>query len=119
MEFINSIGSEPNGEKKILEPTTYYRQFCSSIALITLFTLFQPNLAQPQMLVVGDVQEMFMPLLDGFLADVDQSEALIDMLMEQIPTMFGETRETETVLAPAIQAGLEALKVSDTLALFH
>jgi hypothetical protein len=25
--------------------------------------------------------------------------------------MFADTRETETVLAPAIQAGLEALKV--------
>ena len=32
-------------------------------------------------------------------------------LLEQIPTMFGETRETETVLGPVIQAGKEALKV--------
>lgn len=63
------------------------------------------------MLVVGDTQEMFMPLLDGFLADVEESESLIDTLMAQIPSMFGETRETETILAPAIQAGLEALKV--------
>lgn len=31
--------------------------------------------------------------------------------MEQIPTMFSESRETETLLGPAIQAGLEALKV--------
>ena len=33
-------------------------------------------------------------------------------LMEQIPLMFGETRETETVLGPVIQAGKEAFKVS-------
>ena len=33
-------------------------------------------------------------------------------LLEQIPTMFGETRETETVLGPVIQAGMEALKVA-------
>lgn len=32
-------------------------------------------------------------------------------LLEQIPTMFGETRETETVLGPVIQAGKETLKV--------
>lgn len=63
------------------------------------------------MMVVGDVQDMFMPLLDGFLCDPVESEAVIDSLMEQIPAMFGDTRETETVLAPAIQAGLEALKV--------
>jgi len=62
-------------------------------------------------MVVGDVQDMFMPLLEGFLCDPMESEAVIDSLMEQIPTMFADTRETETVLAPAIQAGLEALKV--------
>lgn len=71
------------------------------------------NLAQPQMMVVGDVHEMFMPLLDGFLCDPEESSAVIDSLMEQIPAMFGETRETETILLPAIQAGLEALKASE------
>lgn len=74
------------------------------------------------MLVVGDVQEMFMPLLDGFLCDIEESEAVIDSLMEQIPIMFGDTRETETILYPAIQAGLEALKASECagkLFVFH
>lgn len=69
------------------------------------------SLAQPQMMVVGDLQEMFMPLLDGFLCDVEESAAVIDSLMEQIPAMFADTRDTEVVLLPAIQAGLEALKV--------
>lgn len=68
-------------------------------------------LTQPQMMVVGDVQDVFMPLLDGFLCDAEESEAVIDSLMTQIPAMFADTRETETILAPAIQAGLEALKV--------
>lgn len=63
------------------------------------------------MMVVGDVQDMFMPLLDGFLGTPSESEAVIDSLMEQIPKMFGGTRETETVLLPAILAGLEALRV--------
>jgi len=83
---------------------------------------WQSCLAQPQMMVVGDVQEMFMPLLDGFLCDPEESASVIDALMEQIPAMFGETRETETVLAPAIQAGMEALKAADCagkLLVFH
>ncbi|XP_044020239.1 protein transport protein Sec24C-like [Aphidius gifuensis] len=71
------------------------------------------NLTQPQMLVVGDVHEIFMPLLDGFLCDANESEAVIDSLMTQIPLMFCDSRETETILAPAIQAGIEALKASD------
>lgn len=80
------------------------------------------NLAQPQMMVVGDIHEMFMPLLDGFFVDPEQSSTVIDALMEQIPIMFGETRETETILLPAIQAGLEAIKASECsgkLLVFH
>lgn len=86
------------------------------------FYNIKSTLAQPQQLVVGDIHEMFMPLLDGFLADPDESEAVIDQLMEQIPKMYGETRETETILMPAIQAGLEALKASECagkLLVFH
>ncbi|KAL7306841.1 hypothetical protein TKK_0001002 [Trichogramma kaykai] len=80
------------------------------------------NLAQPQMLFVGDIEDIFMPLLEGFLCDIEESESTIDALMAQIPIMFGETRETETVLGPAIQAGLEALKASECagkLLVFH
>ncbi|XP_041449743.1 protein transport protein Sec24C isoform X2 [Drosophila obscura] len=77
------------------------------------FYNIKSNLAQPQMMVVGDVQEMFMPLLDGFLCDPEESAAVIDALMEEIPRMFADTKETETILYPAIQAGLEALKASN------
>jgi protein transport protein SEC24 len=86
------------------------------------FYNIKSTLAQPQMMVVGDVHEMFMPLLDGFLVDPEESEAVIDLLMEQIPKMYGDTRETETILLPAIQAGLEALKASECagkLLIFH
>ncbi|XP_057335503.1 protein transport protein Sec24C [Microplitis mediator] len=79
-------------------------------------------LTQPQMMVVGDVQDVFMPLLDGFLVDPEESAAVIDSLMQQIPAMFAETRETETILAPAIQAGLEACKAyncAGKLLVFH
>ncbi|XP_044766723.1 protein transport protein Sec24C isoform X2 [Coccinella septempunctata] len=71
------------------------------------------TLAAPQMLVVGDTHEIFMPLLDGFLSRPEESEVIIDALMEQIPNMFGGTRQTETILLPAILAGVEALKASE------
>ncbi|KAF8781361.1 protein transport protein Sec24C-like isoform X1 [Argiope bruennichi] len=80
------------------------------------------NLAQPQMLVVSDVNDMFMPLLDGFLVNPTESAHVIDSLMEQIPIMFADTKDTETVLGPAIQAGLEALRAAECagkLFVFH
>lgn len=36
------------------------------------------SLAQPQMLVVSDVSDMFVPLLDGFLVNVNESRLVID-----------------------------------------
>ncbi|XP_015236900.1 PREDICTED: protein transport protein Sec24C isoform X1 [Cyprinodon variegatus] len=82
----------------------------------------KPTLAQPQMLVVSDVSDMFVPLLDGFLVNVNESRQVIESLLDQIPEMFADTRETETVFGPVIQAGLEALKAADCagkLFVFH
>uniref|UniRef100_A0AAR2KMK5 SEC24 homolog C, COPII coat complex component n=1 Tax=Pygocentrus nattereri TaxID=42514 RepID=A0AAR2KMK5_PYGNA len=80
------------------------------------------SLAQPQMMVVSDVADMFVPLLDGFLVNVSESRVVIESLLDQIPDMFADTRETETVFGPVIQAGLEALKAADCagkLFVFH
>jgi protein transport protein SEC24 len=64
------------------------------------------------MVVVPDVADMFMPILDGFMVPRGEAVASIEALMIQIPQIFGDTKETEAVLGPAIQAGMEALKVS-------
>uniref|UniRef100_A0A7M4E8Y1 SEC24 homolog C, COPII coat complex component n=1 Tax=Crocodylus porosus TaxID=8502 RepID=A0A7M4E8Y1_CROPO len=80
------------------------------------------SLAQPQMMVVSDVADMFVPLLDGFLVNVNESRAVITSLLDQIPEMFADTRETEMVFAPVIQAGLDALKAAECagkLFIFH
>uniref|UniRef100_A0A8B9CMC0 SEC24 homolog C, COPII coat complex component n=1 Tax=Anser brachyrhynchus TaxID=132585 RepID=A0A8B9CMC0_9AVES len=80
------------------------------------------SLAQPQMMVVSDVADMFVPLLDGFLVNVNESRTVIISLLDQIPEMFADTRETETVFGPVIQAGLEALKAAECagkLFIFH
>merc|ERR1719385_432757 len=80
------------------------------------------KLAQPQQMTVGDVGDMFVPLSEGFFVSPEDSEAVIDSLMETIPSMFGETRETETILGPVIQAGKEAFKAANMtgkLIVFH
>ncbi|XP_059891855.1 protein transport protein Sec24D isoform X7 [Gadus macrocephalus] len=79
-------------------------------------------LAQPQMMVVSDTAEMFVPLLDGFLVSYAESRAVIHNLLDQIPDMFADTNESETVFAPVIQAGVEALKAAECsgkLFIFH
>jgi len=56
------------------------------------------------------------------MVDVSESEAVIDSLMEQLPGLFSETRETETILGPVVQAGKEAFKAAGCcgkLVIFH
>ncbi|OPJ75774.1 protein transport protein Sec24D [Patagioenas fasciata monilis] len=80
------------------------------------------SLAQPQMMVVSDVGEVFVPLLDGFLVNFQESRSVIINLLDQIPEMFADTNESETIFAPVIQAGMEALKAAECagkLYIFH
>ena len=40
--------------------------------------VLQSSLAQPQMMVVSDLEDVFVPLVDGFLVTLSESEAVID-----------------------------------------
>ncbi|CAF0886553.1 unnamed protein product [Rotaria sordida] len=68
------------------------------------------TLGQPQMMVVSDLEDIFVPLLDGFLCSPQTSRGIINSLLDQIPQTFANTQETETILEPVIQSGIQALK---------
>lgn len=74
--------------------------------------MFQNALDQPQMMVVNDLQDMFVPMVDGFLVTMDEADACLDSLLAEIPKMFADNRCTEVVLGPVVQAGIDALKVN-------
>ena len=66
----------------------------------------------PEMCVMCDREEMFVPLSGGILCDAKEAAENIDKLMETIPESFMATRETSGALGCAIRAGMEALKAS-------
>ncbi|CAF4144573.1 unnamed protein product [Rotaria socialis] len=68
------------------------------------------TLGQPQMMIVSDLEDIFVPLLDGFLGSPLESRSVINSLLDQIPQSFANTQETETILAPVIQSGIQAFK---------
>ncbi|EJD51294.1 sec24-related protein [Auricularia subglabra TFB-10046 SS5] len=85
------------------------------VAIVTFdreisFYNVSPQLAQPHMLVLPDVDEVFTPLRDDLFADPGQSRELIDGLLESIPTrLFAQTTTRASALLPAVRAGLAAL----------
>jgi len=80
------------------------------------------SLDQPKQMVVGDVNDIFVPLQDGFLVDVNESKHVITTLLEQIPELFRDCRETELLYLPVVQAAVQALTGSNRagkLMMFH
>ncbi|KXS17082.1 hypothetical protein M427DRAFT_97202 [Gonapodya prolifera JEL478] len=68
------------------------------------FYNMKPELEGPQMLVVSDVHDVFVPINEGFLGDVDEARTNLETLLDTLPTMFETTRTTESVLGAAVQA---------------
>ncbi|KAI9097181.1 Sec23/Sec24 trunk domain-containing protein [Phlyctochytrium arcticum] len=73
------------------------------------FYNLKPTLEQPQMLVVPDVGDMFVPLNEGFLVDPKESRAVIENLLDTLPTIFEGNRTSEPALGAAVQAAQAAL----------
>ncbi|EPB87319.1 hypothetical protein HMPREF1544_05844 [Mucor circinelloides 1006PhL] len=69
-----------------------------------------PGLSSAQMLVVSDINDVFVPLQAGFLADPLESRNVIMELLDSLPHMFKDTTRAESVYTAAVRGGLQALK---------
>ena len=86
------------------------------------FYNLKSSLAAPQMMIVSDIEEVFVPILDGFLVKLSESRAVIETLLDTLPTMFQDNKETDLILGPVVEAGIEALKsakIAGKLFIFH
>jgi protein transport protein SEC24 len=86
------------------------------------FYNLKSSLAAPQMMIVSDIEEIFVPILDGFLVKLSESKAVIDTLLDTLTTMFQDNKETDLILGPVVEAGVEALKsakIAGKLFIFH
>ncbi|KAI8801010.1 Sec23/Sec24 trunk domain-containing protein [Cladochytrium replicatum] len=74
------------------------------------FYNLKASLEQPQMLVIGDTNDVFVPIHEGFLVDPIESKPAIDSLLDMLPKMFENTTSNQPVLGAAVQAAYLALK---------
>ena len=68
------------------------------------------NLSQPQMLVVSDLEDLFLPLPDDILVPLAESEAAILNLLDSLPSIFGETKVNESCLGSAVRGAFMATR---------
>jgi protein transport protein SEC24 len=74
------------------------------------FYNLSPNLNQPQMIVVSDLSDIFLPLPEEIVANLQDSEQALLALLDSLPGCFRETKITESCLHSAIDAASLAMK---------
>ena len=70
-----------------------------------------PDLAQPQMLVVSSLKELFVPLPDSLLVNLTESRTVIDTFLDSLPEMFTKNPAPGlSCLGPALKAAFTVMK---------
>ncbi|XP_035140809.3 protein transport protein Sec24A isoform X2 [Callithrix jacchus] len=73
------------------------------------FYSLQEGLSQPQMLIVSDIEDVFIPMPDNLLVNLNESKELVQDLLKTLPQMFTKTLETQSALGPALQAAFKLM----------
>ncbi|XP_067085209.1 protein transport protein Sec24A [Osmerus mordax] len=73
------------------------------------FYNLQEGLSQPQMLIVSDIDDIFLPTPDSLLVNFNECKELVQALLKSLPQMFSKTMETQSALGPALQSAFKLL----------
>ncbi|XP_076024969.1 protein transport protein Sec24A [Genypterus blacodes] len=73
------------------------------------FYNLQEGLSQPQMLIVSDIEDIFLPTPDSLLVNLNECKELVQDLLKSLPNLFEKTMETQSALGPALQAAFKLL----------
>lgn len=80
------------------------------------FYSFDATTGKPSAFVLSELDDVFVPSLSHLLVPVNaQTLPVIDSLLQQLPALAAsQSNVSETMLAPAVQAGLAALQAAST-----
>ncbi|KAL6978579.1 Protein transport protein Sec24A [Sarracenia purpurea var. burkii] len=68
------------------------------------FYNMKSSLTQPQMMVVSDLDDMFVPLPDDLLVNLSESRNVVDAFLDSLPSMFQDNLNVESAFGPALKA---------------
>lgn len=71
------------------------------------FYNLDPKRTEPQMLLVSDLDDVFLPQPSDLLVNLTESMSSIQSLLEKLPSMFKETVNVNNALGSALQAAFQ------------
>lgn len=100
--ILDSLERLPNDENR------------TRVAIITVdsslhFYNLHPSLNQPQMLVVSDLDDVYLPSPSDLLVNLTESIEIIKILLEKLPDMFKDSVNVSNALGTGLQAAFKML----------
>lgn len=68
------------------------------------FYSLKSSLTQPQMMVVTDLDDIFLPLPDDLLVNLSDSRSVVEAFLDSLPSMFQDNVNVESAFGPALKA---------------
>ncbi|CAN6888267.1 unnamed protein product [Brassica oleracea] len=68
------------------------------------FYNMKSSLSQPQMMVVSDLDDIFVPLPDDLLVNLSESRNVVEAFLDSLPLMFHDNVNVESAFGPALKA---------------
>lgn len=98
--ILDSLDRIPNEENR------------TKIGFITVdsslhFYNLNAELTEPQMLLVSEVDDVFLPAPTDLLVNLTESRGVIEAFLEKLPDMFKETTNIKNALGSALQAAFK------------
>ncbi|GAA0171377.1 vesicle coat protein [Lithospermum erythrorhizon] len=60
--------------------------------------------SQPRMMVISDLDDIFIPLPDDLLVNLSESRIVIDAFLDSLPLMFQDNMNVESAFGPALKS---------------
>lgn len=76
------------------------------------FYNLEEGLEQASMMVVSDIDDVFVPISRGLFVDPRKSRTVIEGLLNQLPTLYNNTLVPNAAFGASIQAALVAMKTT-------
>jgi protein transport protein SEC24 len=73
------------------------------------FSLVQSTLNAPQMLVVSELEDLFLPLPEDLLVNLSESMDVVLALLDSLPSMFQNTKNVESCFGAAIDGAFRVM----------
>lgn len=73
------------------------------------FYNLQESLSRPQMMIVPEIDELFIPSPEDLLVNLEGSTEVIETLLESLPAMTKDNTSQQSCLGPALQAAKEII----------